>query len=153
MGAQQLVVSTSDRSLVSVPNERHEDPTVFEVPGEGRMVPRLGSSSLLRLAAYASQLGYIVVGVEIRDRAFQFLEPDLSESISEALVTVLRDNNLPAARALLNGDRGPYSVVAIDVVDEEDHDIRVARLGEVEADDGAAVTNLVTRAWVELQLT
>lgn len=149
---QQLVVAR-DRSIRAVDNTSRRDPTDFDKPDIGNTVPRLGSLSLLRLAAGARAYGYIVIEVGLRDRSMSELPIAAEEQLSEPLVEALRAGDLSEAQDLLQGERGPLTVVSVHLVGENDEDVRIGRMGTLESSSEDSLNQLIVPAWSALHLT
>lgn len=151
---KQLVVETGNHSLTAVDNADSKDVDAFENVAAGRYVPRLGSVDLMRLAAGASRFGYYLVGVTIRDRAMHALPDADEERIVEDLVPALREGDFAAAQSLLRGERGPMSVVSVELAgDKDDDDVHVGRMGTFTSTSDSSFEKLMKPAWEKLHLS
>jgi len=151
--SQQLVVDLRSARVEAVENPSGLAPTNFDRPEDGQIVPRLGSASLLRLAAAARPLGYEVVSVELRDRSMKVLPIEQDEQLRESVVEALRSNDLDTVKELLRGDRGPYTVVSVGLVDLEDRDVEIGRLGVLRSRANDVAEHLFAPLWAKLRLS
>jgi hypothetical protein len=148
----QLVVRLADHSLHLEPRNAGDDPVAFDRPESGQIVPRLGSRDLIRLAGFAVDHGYLLDAVIVRDRTMSPLPSELEDEVSDRLVETLR-SGAPLANDALSGDRGPYTVVEIELTTSDMETIRVGRLGTVESFSDDATSGLMEPAWTQLHLS
>lgn len=148
----QLVVRLVDHSLHLEPRNPGDDPVGFDRPESGQSVPRLGSRDLIRLAVFAVDHGYFLDAVIVRDRTMAPLPAELEDEVSDRLVETLRTGAALADDAL-SGDRGPYTVVEIELATTDMETIRVGRLGTVESVSEDATSELMEPAWTQLHLS
>ena len=140
----------SVRSLPRNPREVE----IFDRPDDNQYVPALGSLDLLRLAIWSEIHHYTVLGIELRDRSMSPISERALEPAEESIIKAIRNRDLAGARsALRNGERSPYTLVAIEIANNQMHDIKVARAGEIEADPEADVMQFVAPAWSDLHLS
>ncbi|RPE77893.1 hypothetical protein EDF39_0562 [Frondihabitans sp. PhB161] len=80
------------------------------------------------------------------------LPAELEDEVSDRLVETLRTGAALADDAL-SGDRGPYTVVEIELATTDMETIRVGRLGTVESVSEDATSELMEPAWTQLHLS
>ena len=153
MNFAQLVVDADGSTVRSLPrNPNHRED--FENPELNQYVPALGSLDLLRLAIWSELNEFPVVDVELRDRSMSPIDDEVFDRARQSLLGAIREKNLAHARqALRAGDRSPYTLVAIEVETDRMNDIKVARSGEVEAEDERDIMKFVSSAWSALHLS
>jgi hypothetical protein len=136
---QQLVRDAARSRFWAVDNRAHLPSFDFEEPDRDEYVPRWGTVALLRLGSVAREVGLTPMEVVIRDRAKLPLPDDLEEEQSERIVDALRDGDLQRAHDLLEGERGPYMVMSLTLMDAAGVRWRVGRFGGFDvSSDGTA---------------
>ena len=149
----QLMRDANKRTVWAVPNADHLPPRSFDEPASGHYVPRWGTVALLKLAAQAKHVGLTVTDVTFRDTAQLPLLPEEAEHLSEEMVAALRAEDFDWAQRLLEGDRGPYTVVGVHLLAEDGGRFVVGRFGGVEVSDDEPVSPLVAAAESILNLS
>lgn len=136
---QQLVRDAARSHFRAVDNKGNLPSFDFEEPDRDEYVPRWGTVALLRLGAVAREVGLTPMEVVIRDKAKQPLPDELEEQQSERIVDALRDGDLQRAHDLLEGERGPYVVMSLTLMDVAGARWRVGRFGGFDvSSDGTA---------------
>lgn len=129
----QLLRDADRKEFWYVNNDSHRAPRTFDdMAGGKHFAPRWGSLALLQLAVQARAVHLEPQRVDLRDVSRLPLPSDLADARSEAIVDALKEDDLDAAQALLEGPGGPYVVLAVELESEDGAQIVVERFGGFE---------------------
>lgn len=149
---KQLLVNSKTHDVSVVDNAHAADALDFE--HAKFMAPRLGSADLCRLGASADHFGFEVIGVTLRDRTLHPLPEQAEDELVEDVVAAMKAGQTKIISDLLHGDRGPYVIVAVVLMDEHTgEDVEIGRMGSYQASTDEPFEKLVRPAFTELQLS
>ncbi|MFC0581130.1 hypothetical protein [Micrococcoides hystricis] len=114
----------------------------------------LGSQDLIRLAAYASRIGFQVSSLIIADANLVPLPADEAAELSEDMLSMLHDFGSDELEAAMRDEFSGLYVIAVNLIAAKSgRRISIRRHGYVETSVVNEAEKLLKAAWQELQLT
>jgi hypothetical protein len=129
-------------------------PFEFQHPGKKQFIPNFGSQDLVRLAGYLANVdNYRIESFRIAYSNYHRLDSELEEEISLGLLKCFAQGGVHAVLELLDGNFENYVVLGVKLIAPNLSALLLQRHGILDAEKGIDVPAILSKAWMDLQLS